>query len=142
FALAGPVIDFLEQLAVLTDLCVVRIQFERLLVRFACLVELALVLVRNAEVVESRYVSRVQLRSFFPPIDGFPPEPTLGDVDAELDLRLGLASRIRENRRRRRGAERRDEDQDWHFHDWDTDHYSVLFDRTEQAICHRYAKEN
>ena len=44
---AVAVIDFLEQLVVLPDLRVVRLELERLLVRLARLVELALVLVRD-----------------------------------------------------------------------------------------------
>ena len=68
FALAGPVIDFLEKLVVLTDLSIVRVELDRFLVRLARLVELALVLVGDREIVERRRVGRVELRSLFPAV--------------------------------------------------------------------------
>ena len=93
-----PVIDFLEQLVVLTDLRVVRIELERFLVRLARFVELTFVLVGDRQVVERGGVGRVDLDGFFPAVDGFAPEAALRDVDAELDLRLGVAARVRERR--------------------------------------------
>src|SRR5204863_1025519 len=59
FGLGRAVIDFLEQIVVLTNLRVVRLYRQGFLVRLACLVELALVLVSNAEVVVRRGVHRI-----------------------------------------------------------------------------------
>src|SRR4051812_31648017 len=81
---AGPVIDFLEQFVVLTDLLVVRLELERLLVSLARLFELSFVLVRDREIVVSRGVVRVDLNGALPAIDGFAPQPALRDVDPEL----------------------------------------------------------
>src|SRR5262245_46230919 len=93
-----PVIDFLEQLVVLTDLSVVRIELEGTLVRLAGFVELTFVLVRNRQVVERGGVRGVDLGCFFPAVDGFAPEAALRDVDAEFDLRFRVATRVRECR--------------------------------------------
>src|SRR6185503_2511363 len=100
FALAGPVIDFLEQLVVLADLRVVRVQFERFLVGLSGLVELPFVLVGNRQVVVGGDVGRVELGGLLPAIDGFAPQTALRDADAELDLRTGVAARVGERRRR------------------------------------------
>src|SRR5437762_3477385 len=88
FAAAGPVIDFLEELVVLLNLRVVRIELERPLVGLARLFELPFVLVRNREIVEGRRIARIELGGFLPAVDRFAPEPALRDVDAEFDLRL------------------------------------------------------
>src|SRR5579872_1287825 len=92
---ARPVIDFLEQLVVLTDLGIVRIELERSLVRLAGFVELPFVFVGDREIVERGRVGRVELRRFLPAVDRFAPETLLRDVDAELDLRSGLGARPR-----------------------------------------------
>src|SRR6267378_8538055 len=86
FSRTRAVIDFLEELVVLSHLRVVRVEFERLLVRFARLFELALVLVGNREIVEAGGVGRVDFHGFFPAVDSFAPEAALRDVDAELHL--------------------------------------------------------
>src|SRR4051794_4297291 len=102
-ALAGPVIDFLEQLVVLTDLSVVGIQLNRLFVGLSRVVELTLVLVGDCEVVEGRGVGRVELGRALPAINRFAPQAALRHVDAELDLRLRVASCVGERRRRSHG---------------------------------------
>src|SRR2546421_12860837 len=76
-----PVIDFLEELVVLFDERVVRLEPQRLFVRDARLVEVALVLVRDREVVVRFRVLRVDLRGALPPVDGFTPEAALRDRD-------------------------------------------------------------
>src|SRR5262245_33434610 len=94
FARTRAVIDFLEELVVLSHLRIVRVELECLLVRLARLFELALVLVRDRQIVVRRGVGRIDLDRLFPAVDGFPPEAALRDVDAELDLGLGVASRV------------------------------------------------
>src|SRR6266540_2669720 len=86
FARTRPIIDFLEQLVVLTDLRVVRREFQRLLVRLARFVELAFVLVSDREIVECLGVRRIELDGLFPPIDRLAPQTALRDIDPELDL--------------------------------------------------------
>src|SRR5437899_8644681 len=121
-----PVIDFLEQLVVLTDLSVVRIELEGTLVRLAGFVELTFVLVRNRQVVERGGVRRVDLGGFFPAVDGFAPEAALRDVDAEFDLRLGVAARVRERRACRHDRGGCHEKRDAQDHHWFIAHYTVL----------------
>ncbi len=79
----------------------------RLLVGLPRLVELALVLVADGEIVERGGVGRVDLDRLLPAVDGLAPEPPLRDVDAELDLRA--ARRLA--RRRCAGADARDDEQ-------------------------------
>src|SRR5438132_10460788 len=86
FAGAGPVIDFLEQLEVLSDVGVLRIERERLLVGFPRFGELPFVLVSNGEIVERGRARGIDLDGALPSIDGFAPEPLLGDVDAAVNL--------------------------------------------------------
>src|SRR6185503_21230750 len=86
FALAGPVIDFLEQLVVLADLRVVRVQFERFLVGLAGLVELPLMLVGNRQIIVGGDVGGIELGGLFPAVNRFAPQAALRDADAELDL--------------------------------------------------------
>src|SRR5262245_5337686 len=74
---AGPFIDFLEQFVVLPNLGVVRFEREGLFVGLAGFVELSFVFVRDREVVVRRGISRVELDGFFPPVDGFAPQPSL-----------------------------------------------------------------
>src|SRR5688572_10344202 len=51
FCLAGAVIDFLEQLEVLTNLNIIRLEVERFFVSLARFVQLSFVLVGNGEIV-------------------------------------------------------------------------------------------
>src|SRR4051794_39469222 len=74
---ASAVIDFLEQVEILPDFVVVRIQLGRLLVRLARLVELPFVLVGNGQIVEGRRVGRIELDGLFPAVGRFAPEPAL-----------------------------------------------------------------
>src|SRR4051812_38215509 len=99
FAGAGGGIDFLEQFEVLANLQIVRLEFSRLLVRLARLIELAFVFVSDSEVVEGGRIRRVDLDGLFPPVNGFAPEAALRDVDAECDLRLGVVTRVGDRRR-------------------------------------------
>src|SRR5689334_14271527 len=94
FGLGRTVIDFLEQIVVLTNLCVVRLDRERLFVRLPRFVELPFVLVANAEVVIGGGVHRVDFDRFFPAIDGFAPQAALGDVDSELHLFTRARTRV------------------------------------------------
>src|SRR6266850_6062524 len=96
FARTRAVIDFLEQLVVLSHLRIVRVEFERLLVRLPGLFELPFVLVRNREIVVGGGVGRIEFHRLLPAVDGFPPEAALRNVDAELDLGLGVASCVGE----------------------------------------------
>src|SRR5690349_13641395 len=72
-----PIIDFLEQLVVLSNLRVVGRQFERLLVGLARFVQLSLVLVRDRQVVVRLRVGRIKLDGFFPAVNRFAPEAAL-----------------------------------------------------------------
>src|SRR6476469_3025588 len=85
-ALTRPVIDFLEQLVVLTNMGVVRLDLERPLVRLPRLVELPFVFIGNRKVIEGGRIARIDLGGPFPPVDRFAPEAALRDVDAEIDL--------------------------------------------------------
>ena len=107
FAGARAVIDFLEELEVLTNLRVVGLELERLLVGLARLVELAFVLVGDREVVERGGVGRIDLDRSFPAVDGFAPEAALRDADAERDLLLRVAPRVGERRSSRQESNRR-----------------------------------
>src|SRR5713101_8228142 len=109
FAGAGPVIDFLEQLEVLSDVGVVGIERERLLVSLPGLGELPFVLVRNREIVERGGVGGIDLDGALPPIDRLTPEALLRDVDAEVDLRLGVGACVGERQRRRHGRDGEDQ---------------------------------
>src|SRR4030095_1134890 len=86
FARTRSIIDFLEELVVLSDLGIVRVEFERFLVSLARLFEHTLVHVRNREIVESRGVGRIDLDGLLPAINCFAPEAALRHVDAELHL--------------------------------------------------------
>ena len=66
FLLSRAVIDFFEELVVLTDLRIVRLERQRLLVGLARLVELPFVFVGNGQVVERRGVGRIELDGLFP----------------------------------------------------------------------------
>src|SRR5262245_58322244 len=86
FFATRPVLAFLEQLVVLTDLRGVRLDLERLFVRLARFLELAFVFVRDREIVERGGVGRIDLDRLFPAVDRFTPQAALRDVDAEFDL--------------------------------------------------------
>src|SRR5678815_3458630 len=95
----GAVIDFPEQLVVLLDVLIVRIELQCLLVRLACIGQIALVLVGNREIVVGGGVGRIDIGGAFESRDRFAPQVVLGDVDAELHLLLRLApTLLRESR--------------------------------------------
>src|SRR5262249_25405693 len=116
--LSSPIIDFLEELVVLPDLRVVRVELQRLLVGLARLVELAFVFVPDRQIVVRRNVGGVELRGLFPAVNRLAPEAALGDVDAEFDLRARVAScvgvRLRGGQHRR-ARNQRDREA---FHEW------------------------
>src|SRR5262249_8753279 len=124
--LRHAVIDFLEQIVVLPDLRVVRIEFQRFVVRLPGLFELPFVLVRNRQVVVRRGVLRVEFDGFFPAIDRFTPQPALRDVDAEIHLGTGFFAAVGK-RRHRRQRERGDQENRnaAELHGWNQDHYSA-----------------
>src|SRR3954468_15814516 len=66
FRLNRAVIDFLEQIVVLSYLRVVRFERQRLFVGFAGFVELSFVFVGDSEIVEGRGVLRVELDGLLP----------------------------------------------------------------------------
>ena len=92
--LRGAVIDFLEEIKILPNHRVVRVELESLLVSRAGLVQLSFVLVGDSQVVEGGGVGRIDLGGAFPAIDRLPPQSPLRDLDAELDLFLGIAPLI------------------------------------------------
>src|SRR6185436_7702643 len=94
------VIDFFEQIVVLANQHIFRIERHGLLVRLACLLESPFMLVPNPEIVPGCRVGGIDLDGFFPAIRRFLPETVLRDLDAEVDLRLRVRTRIRECRRR------------------------------------------
>src|SRR4051812_47636084 len=83
------VIDFFEQIVVLPNQHVLRIERDRLFVRLARIFESAFVLVPNPQVVPRGRVAGVCFDGLLPAIDRFFPETVLRDLDAEVDLRLG-----------------------------------------------------
>src|SRR5436190_3985773 len=105
------VIDFLEQLVVLFDERVVRLDFERLLVGDSRLIEVAFMLVGDGEIVERLGVLRVDVHGALPPVDGFTPETALRDGDAEFDLFLRVRPCVG-GQRPRRGCEHEQNSQD------------------------------
>src|SRR4249920_2411204 len=84
--LRRAVIDFFEELVVLTNLGVAWLDLDRLLVGLARLVELALVFVGDRQIIERRRVGRVDFDGLLPAIDRLAPQPAQGDVHAEVDL--------------------------------------------------------
>src|SRR5262245_19558298 len=134
-----PVIDFLEQLVVLTDLSVVRIELEGTLVRLAGFVELTFVLVRNRQVVKRGGVRGVDLGCFFPAVDRFAPEAALRDVDAEFNLRFSVATRVRDRRacgHDRGGCHEKRDAQNHHYLSLTIPYSRRLFACDQQAVCH------
>ena len=59
--LSRPVMDFLEQVEILTHHHIVRFQLQRALIRFAGLLEQAFMFVRHRQVVEGRGVTGINL---------------------------------------------------------------------------------
>jgi hypothetical protein len=80
------VIDFFEEIVVLTDQDVLGVERNRLLVRLARVLEAAFVLVADAQVVPRGGVRRIEFNRLFPAIRRLFPEAILRDLDAELDL--------------------------------------------------------
>src|SRR5216683_6818421 len=78
---ARSIIDLLEEVVVLLDLRVVRIERERLFVGLTRLGELSFMFVRHRQIVERGRVGRVDLDSLLPSVDGLAPENSLSDVD-------------------------------------------------------------
>src|SRR4029078_9109825 len=109
-----PVIDFLEELVVLFDQSVVWLQLQRLFIRDSRLFEIALMLVRNGEVVECLRVFGVDLYSPLPPVNRLAPQTPLCDRDAELDLLFCVGARVSgqrggrcsEHKKKRQGTNR------------------------------------
>ena len=61
-------------------------------------------LVGDRQIVERGRVGRIDLDGLFPAVNRLAPQAALRDVDAELDLRLGVAARVGERRRRGHSA--------------------------------------
>src|ERR1700687_2948602 len=78
---ARSIIDFLEEVVVLLDLRVLRVERERLFVGCSCLDELSFVFVCHGQIVESGRVRRVDLDRLLPSVDGLAPQTSLGYVD-------------------------------------------------------------
>src|SRR4029079_3304111 len=133
-AAVRAVIDFLEELVILANELVVGLELERALVRLARLLELALVLVRDRQVVERRGVVGVDLRGLLPPVNRFPPEALLRDGDPELDVLLRGFPRVlgRRGRRHRHDEQGRGEDLS-KMHSWNDSHYTEAT-RTPQGV--------
>src|SRR5262245_38213695 len=74
FGAAGPIIDFLEQLVVLTNLGVVRLELNRFFVGLSRFIELSFVLVRYRQIVISGGIRGVDLDGPFPPVDRLAPQ--------------------------------------------------------------------
>src|SRR3954465_12534930 len=68
------VIDFFEQIVVLSNEDVLGIECDRFFVRLARVLESAFVLVPNPQVVPGGCVSGIRFGGLFPAIDGFFPE--------------------------------------------------------------------
>src|SRR3954468_15368113 len=73
------VIDFFEEIVVLTNQDVLRIERDRFLVCLARILESAFVLVANPEVVPRCSIRRIELDRLLPAIHRFFPEPVLSD---------------------------------------------------------------
>src|SRR5262249_52527524 len=140
--LSGPIIDFLEELVVLADLGIVRIELERFLVRLARLLELSLVLVTDREIVVCGGVGWIDLSRLFPTVDRFTPEPALGDADPEFDLGLRVFLGVSGRRHGDQHRGRRDDRDRADVHGEFQGHYTVPSGRTEQAICHASTEES
>ena len=62
-------------------------------------------LVRDGQVIVRSGVRGIELDGFLPTIDGLAPQPALGDINAEVDLLLGIASCVSVRGRDREGHE-------------------------------------
>src|SRR5678815_1381769 len=96
-----PVIDFLEELVVLFDQRVIRLQLQRLFIRDPRLFEIAFMFVRDGKVVERLRVFGIDLYSPLPPVYRLAPQTPLCDRDAELDLLFRIGARVSSQRRGR-----------------------------------------
>src|SRR4051812_41611147 len=90
------VIDFFEQIVVLSNQDVLRVERDSFFVGLARVLESAFVLVSNPQVVPGGRVARIRFGRFLPAVDGFFPEAVLRDLDAEVHLRLRRGACIRE----------------------------------------------
>jgi hypothetical protein len=82
------VIDFFEQIVVLADEDVLRIERDRLFVCLSRVLESSFVLVRDTEIVPRGGIGGIEFYGFLPPIRRFLPQAVLRDLDPEVDLRL------------------------------------------------------
>src|SRR4029450_1853543 len=71
------VIDFFEEVVVLPNQRVLRIERDRLLVGLARIVETSLVFVANAEIVPGRGVARIDFHRLLPAVGRFFPQTVL-----------------------------------------------------------------
>src|SRR3982751_3076384 len=92
------VIDFFEQIVVLSDKDVLRVECDGFFVRLARVFEAPFVLVSNPQVVPGSGVSGIRFRRLLPAVHGFFPESVLRDLDAEVHLRLRARSCVGEHR--------------------------------------------
>src|SRR5204862_5645682 len=93
------VIDFVEQIVILPNEEVLRVELQRLFVRLLRFFETPLVFERDRQVVPRGRIRRIELHRLLPAIQSLVPQPVLRDLDAELDLRLGIRSFVRERSR-------------------------------------------
>src|SRR3954453_5627579 len=93
------VIDFFEEIVILPDEEIFRVELQRLFVRLVCFLETPLVFERDRQVVPRGRIRGVELHGFLPPIQRLVPQTVLRDLDPELDLRLGIRSFVRERSR-------------------------------------------
>src|SRR4030095_11241551 len=100
--------DFPEQVVVLLDVLIVRIDLQRLLIGVIRLFEIALLLVGDRQIVPCGGVRGVDVGGALELRDRFTPEIVLRDLDAELHVLLRpLTSIGGEHRRRHRQTESR-----------------------------------
>src|SRR5688572_14394878 len=89
------VIDFPEELVILFDKGVARLELHGLFVGATGLAQFALVLVRNCQIVLRRRVGGVQLRRALPSVDGLAPQSALRDGNPELHLLFRVTPCVR-----------------------------------------------
>src|SRR5687768_16102493 len=104
--LVRAVIDFPEQLVVLLDVRVIRIELESLLIGRAGLFEFALLFVADRQIVVRRGVCRVRLGGAFPMGDRLAPQSEPRNLDSKLDLILRVLAFVGRERCRGRGNEK------------------------------------
>src|SRR5688572_6089313 len=90
------VINFLEELKILSNLKIIGLEFERFFVRLARFIELTFVLVCDREIVEGGRVRRIDFNRLFPAVDGFAPKASLRHADPERHLLFRVAACISE----------------------------------------------